>query len=54
MLSKEDIKNIIALINRANINGQEAIPTARLLQRLSDMLNMEPHENQDNAVQEDR
>ncbi len=36
-LTTDEIKNIIVLINRANITGQEATPTAILLQKLGGM-----------------
>ena len=41
-LSQEDYKNILALIGRANITGQEAMATAVLQQKLSGMLQEEP------------
>lgn len=39
--NQEEIKNIITLIGRANITGQEATPTAILLQKLSSLLTPE-------------
>lgn len=41
-LTTDELKNIIVLINRANITGQEATPTAILLQKLSGMVSSSP------------
>ncbi len=39
MLTKQDIQNILALISKTNITGQEATTTALLQQKLMSMLN---------------
>ncbi len=40
-LTQEEIKNILVLISRANITGNEATATAVLQQKLSGMLEKE-------------
>lgn len=40
-LSNEDYKNILALISRASITGQEAVGTALLQQKIAKLLEPE-------------
>lgn len=47
MLTQEDIKNIIALINISQIKGQEAVTVALLQQKLLGMLKNEAPKQQD-------
>ena len=48
MLNQEEIKSILVLISRANITGQEALPTALLQQKLQSMQEIKPdQENKD-------
>jgi hypothetical protein len=43
-LSQEELRNILALIARANISGQEAMAVAVLQQKINTMLAPEPVE----------
>ena len=38
MFSKQELNNILALINRSQISGQEAISVALLIQKITGLL----------------
>lgn len=41
MFSQEELKNILVLINRATLKGEEAIPTANLQFKIQSLLQPE-------------
>lgn len=55
-LTQEEIKNILVLISRANITGQEATATAILQQKLSGMIesNLPKEESNNNETNNDK
>ena len=52
-LTNEDYKNILALISRANITGQEATSVAILQQKLSKLLEPTPGTKTPEPVKEE-
>jgi len=46
-LSQEELKNILVLISRANITGNEALAVASLQQKIGMMITPEPVEEKE-------